>query len=74
MLCWNFVRVCLFFGEHDDGVVGEAEAGGEEVAHALGVVDAALELVPREAVGDPADHGALPAVRGRRGRAPGGVG
>lgn len=74
MLCWNFVRVCLFFGEHDDGVVGEAEAGGEEVAHALGVVDAALELVPREAVGDPADHGALPAVRGRRGRAPCGVG
>lgn len=39
MLCWNFVRVCLFFGEHDDGVVGEAEPRGEEVAHALGVVD-----------------------------------
>lgn len=44
MLCWDFVRVSLFFGEHDDGVVGEPEAGGEEVAHALGVVDAALEL------------------------------
>lgn len=28
MLCWNFERVGLFFGEHDYGVVGEAEAGG----------------------------------------------
>lgn len=74
MLCWNFERIGLFFCEHDDGVVGEAEAGGEEVAHALGVVDAALELVSREAVGDPDDDGALPAVRGRGRRAPGGVG
>lgn len=70
MLCWDFVRVGLFFGEHDDGVVGEPEAGGEEVAHALGVVDAALELVAGEAVRDPADHGALPPVRGRGRRAP----
>lgn len=40
------------------------------MAHALGVVDAALELVPGEAVRDPADHGALSAVRGRGRRAP----
>lgn len=70
VLCWNLVRVSLFFGEHDDGVVGEVEARREEVAHALGVVDATLELVARELVGDPADHGALPPVRGRGRRPP----
>lgn len=46
------------------------EARREEVAHALGVVDATLELVARELVGDPADHGALPPVRGRGRRPP----
>lgn len=47
MLCWDFVGVGLFFVEHDDGVVGEVEARHEQVPHALGVVDAALELMPR---------------------------
>ena len=56
--------------EHDDRIVGEVEARHEQVPHALGVVDAALELVARVAVRDPAHHGALPPVRRRRGRAP----
>jgi hypothetical protein len=56
--------------EHDDRVVGEVEPRHEQVAHALGVVDAPLELVPRVPVGDPAHHGALPPVHQRRGRAP----
>jgi hypothetical protein len=56
--------------EHDDRIVGEVEARHKQVPHALGVVDAALELVARVAVRDPAHHGALPPVRRRRGRAP----
>ena len=69
VLCWNLVRVSLFFGEHDDGVVGEVEARREEVAHALGVVDATLELVPRVSIRDPTDHGLLATMGvGRRSR------
>lgn len=70
MLCWDFVGVGLFFVEHDDGVVGEVEARHEQVAHAFGVVDAALEFMPREPVRDPAHHGTLPPVHRRRRRPP----
>lgn len=54
-------------GEHDDGGFRELEAIYEEIAHALGVVDAALQLVARVAVGDAADDRLLAAVRRRRG-------
>lgn len=39
----------------------------EKVPHALGVVDAPLELVPRVPVRYPADHRPLPPVGARRG-------
>lgn len=61
--------------EHDDGRFWKAELVDEEVLHALGVVDASLELVSREAVGDADDDGLLAAVgvgRGRRGAVGGG--
>lgn len=53
-------------GEHDDGRFGKAELVDEEVPHALGVVDASLELVPGEPVRDSDDHGLLAAVWVRR--------
>lgn len=56
--------------EHDNGVVGEVEPRHEQVAHAFGVVDAPLELVPRVPVRDPAHHRALSPVHRRRGRPP----
>lgn len=53
--------------EHDDGRFREVESIDEEISHALGVVDAALELVPGIPVRDAADHGLLPPVRRRGG-------
>lgn len=68
MLGWkSWAMGIFFFGEHDDGRFWKIELVDEEVAHALGVVDASLELVPREAVGDANDDGLLAAVGvGRR--------
>lgn len=42
------------------------EAIDKEIAHALGVIDAALELVTGIAVRDTADYGLLAAMRRRR--------
>lgn len=69
MLRWKFGAMGIFFfGEHDDGRFWKAELVDEEVLHALGVVDASLELVSREAVGDADDDGLLAAVGVGRGR------
>ena len=38
----------------------------QEMLHAFGVIDASLELLPGEFVGNSADHGLLPPVRRRR--------
>lgn len=54
--------------EHDDGRFWKAELVDEEVLHAFGVVDATLELVAGEAVGDADDDGLLAAVGVGRGR------
>ena len=69
MLGWKFGAMGIFFfREHDDGRFWKAELVDEEVLHALGVVDASLELVSREAVGDADDDGLLAAVGVGRGR------
>lgn len=54
-------------GEHDDGGFRELEAIDEEVAHALGVVDAPFELTGGVAVGDPTDNRPLAPVGRWRG-------
>lgn len=51
MLGWKFGAMRIFFfGEHDDGRFRKTVLVDEEVFHALGVVDASLELVAREPV------------------------
>lgn len=47
-------------GEHENGIWGEFELVDEKVSHALGVVDAAFELVARITVRNTTDHGPLP--------------
>lgn len=64
-MCW----LELPTGEHKDAFLGEVEPIDEKILHALGVVDAPLQVVPRPLVRHPADHGPLPRV-GRRGQAP----
>lgn len=53
-------------GEHDDGRFWKFELVDEKVFHALGIVDASLELVARVPVRDADDHGLLAAVEARR--------
>lgn len=54
-------------GEHNDGRFRKTELVDEKVFHALSVVDASLELVPREPVRDAYDDGLLAAVGVGRG-------
>lgn len=42
------------------------ESIDEEILHAIGIVNATLELVPGVPIRDPDDHRPLPAVRRRR--------
>lgn len=67
LLGWTPQRIAFIFGEHEDGGLGELEAIGQQELHALGVVDAALELVPGVPVRDAAYQGSLRAVGRRRG-------
>lgn len=62
MLVRDTVRVSFFLSEHENGIRSEFKLVDEKVTHALGVVDASLELVARETVRDTADHSSLPAV------------
>lgn len=65
-LSWSPVRISFFFGEHENGGLGEVEPIEEQVFHAVGVIDTTLELVPGVPVGNTADDGPLAAVdRGR---------
>lgn len=48
--------------EHENGRFWKLKLVDEQILHALGVVDAALELVSGVLVGYPADDGLLPAV------------
>jgi hypothetical protein len=52
--------------EDEDAVGREAEALAEQVAHAVDVVDGALELVPGAGVADPHEQRALLAAAGTR--------
>lgn len=50
MFCWNPVRISFILSEHEDGGFGELEAVEQQMLHALGIVDATFELVPRLSV------------------------
>lgn len=67
LLGWMPLMIAFIFGEHEDGGLGELEPIGQQELHALGVVDAALELVPGVPVRDAAYQGSLRAVGRRRG-------
>lgn len=66
MLSGSLIWISLFFSEHDDGRLWEVKPIDEEIFHALGVIEAALELVSGVPVRDAADHGLLPSMRRRR--------
>lgn len=53
----------FFFSEHDNAIFWKLELVDEEIPHALGIIDATLELMPRVLIRDPADHRLLPPVR-----------
>lgn len=59
----NFKRIRLLLCERDDGGLGEVKTVDEEILHAVGVVDATLELVPRITIRDTDDHCPLPTVQ-----------
>lgn len=63
-------NIHIHTGEHDNGVRGKLELVDKEIAHALGVVDAPLELMRRVPVRYPAYNRPLPPVRVRN-RPPG---
>lgn len=61
---WTPIRIRFFFGEHENGGLGEVEPVDEQVLHALGIVDTALELLPGVLVRNAANDGPLAAVDG----------
>lgn len=56
MLRWKPVGISFFFCEHKNGILGKLKLVDEKVTHALGVIDATFELMPRVSIRNPTDH------------------
>lgn len=63
---WAPIRIRFFFSEHKNGGLGEAELVDQQVLHTLGVVNAALELVPGALIRHGAYQSPLASVSRRR--------